>query len=115
MKKSRRFRAGKGKMRNRRRIQRRGPLIVYHRDNGISQAFRNIPGITLMSVQKMNLLRVAPGGHIGRFVIWTESAFKSLDGLYGTWSSNSNTKKGFKLVITLIMLNEIILTLIKLN
>ena len=26
------FRAGKGKMRNRRRIQRRGPLIVYGQD-----------------------------------------------------------------------------------
>lgn len=30
--KSQRFRAGKGKMRNRRRIQRRGPLIVYGED-----------------------------------------------------------------------------------
>lgn len=30
--KSQRFRAGRGKMRNRRRIQRRGPLIVYHKD-----------------------------------------------------------------------------------
>lgn len=32
MYKSQRFRAGKGKMRNRRRIQRRGPLIVYGQD-----------------------------------------------------------------------------------
>lgn len=30
--KSQRFRAGRGKMRNRRRIQRRGPLIVYSKD-----------------------------------------------------------------------------------
>lgn len=30
--KSQRFRAGRGKMRNRRRIQRRGPLIVYGKD-----------------------------------------------------------------------------------
>lgn len=30
--KSQRFRAGKGKMRNRRRIQRRGPLIIYGQD-----------------------------------------------------------------------------------
>lgn len=30
--KSQRFRAGRGKMRNRRRIQRRGPLIVYAKD-----------------------------------------------------------------------------------
>lgn len=32
MYKSQRFRAGRGKMRNRRRIQRRGPLIVYSKD-----------------------------------------------------------------------------------
>lgn len=32
MYKSQRFRAGRGKMRNRRRIQRRGPLVVYHKD-----------------------------------------------------------------------------------
>lgn len=30
--KSRRLRAGKGKMRNRRHVQRRGPLIVYNKD-----------------------------------------------------------------------------------
>lgn len=32
MYKSQRFRAGRGKMRNRRRIQRRGPLVIYHKD-----------------------------------------------------------------------------------
>lgn len=42
--KSKRFRAGKGKMRNRRRIKRLGPLIIYNNDNGIRRAFRNIPG-----------------------------------------------------------------------
>ena len=26
----------------------------------------------------MNLLKLAPGGHVGRFCIWTESAFKKL-------------------------------------
>nr|CAX70908.1 putative ribosomal protein L4 [Schistosoma japonicum] len=41
---SQRFRAGKGKMRNRRRIQKRGPIIIYKKDDGISRAFRNIPG-----------------------------------------------------------------------
>ena len=45
---SKRFRAGKGKMRNRRRIQRRGPLIIYNNDQGITRAFRNIPGKILL-------------------------------------------------------------------
>jgi len=94
---SKRFRAGKGKMRNRRRIQRRGPLVIYNSDNGISRAFRNIPGVTLLSVDRLNLLKVAPGGHVGRFCIWTESAFKKLDGLYGTWRKPATEKQGYNL------------------
>jgi large subunit ribosomal protein L4e len=39
---------------------------------------------------------LAPGGHVGRFVIWTESAFKKLDALYGTWSKKSQLKVDFK-------------------
>ena len=41
---TKRFRAGKGKLRNRRRIMKRGPLVIYNKDNGITRAFRNIPG-----------------------------------------------------------------------
>ncbi|CAG9120001.1 unnamed protein product [Plutella xylostella] len=76
--KSQRLRAGKGKMRNRRRVQRKGPLIVYHKDQGLTRAFRNIPGVEMLSVEKLNLLKLAPGGHVGRFVIWTQSAFDRL-------------------------------------
>merc|ERR1711879_500528 len=39
----------------------------------------------------------APGGHVGRFCIWTESAFKKLDGLYGTWRKASTSKAGWNL------------------
>jgi len=95
--KSKRFRAGKGKMRNRRRIQRRGPLIIYNQDNGICRAFRNIPGITLINVGRLNLLKIAPGGHVGRFCIWTESAFKRLDKIYGTWRVASKEKNNYNL------------------
>ncbi|XP_056630518.1 60S ribosomal protein L4 [Diorhabda carinulata] len=95
--KSQRFRAGKGKMRNRRRIQRKGPLVVYYKDQGLRRAFRNIPGIDLISVQKLNLLKLAPGGHVGRFVIWTESAFQRLDKIFGTWKKQSLEKKGYNL------------------
>ncbi|MRA94197.1 50S ribosomal protein L4, partial [Bacillus thuringiensis] len=82
---------------NRRRIQRCGPLVIYNQDNGITRAFRNIPGITLLNVDRLNLLKVAPGGHVGRFCIWTESAFKKLDGLYDTWKKPSSEKNGFNL------------------
>merc|ERR1712126_453426 len=95
--KSRRFRAGKGKMRNRRRIQKLGPLIIYDKDQGLTRSFRNIPGVDLINVGKLNLLKLAPGGHVGRFCIWTESAFRKLDSLYGTGSKISTCKKGYNL------------------
>lgn len=94
---SQRMRAGKGKMRNRRRIQRKGPCIIYNEDNGVTRAFRNIPGITLQSVSRLDLLKLAPGGHIGRFCIWTEGAFRKLDDLYGTWRKASTLKVDYNL------------------
>ncbi|KAK8738686.1 hypothetical protein OTU49_004009 [Cherax quadricarinatus] len=95
--KSKRFRAGKGKMRNRRRIQRTGPLVIYNKDQGLTRAFRNIPGVDTICVEKLNLLKLAPGGHVGRFCIWTESAFRKLDSLYGTWRKESRKKKNYNL------------------
>ncbi|XP_014241232.1 60S ribosomal protein L4 [Cimex lectularius] len=95
--KSKRFRAGKGKMRNRRRIQRRGPLIVYARNQGLVQAFRNIPGVDLVCVSRLNLLKLAPGGHVGRFVIWTQAAFQQLNELYGTWKKGATLKSDYNL------------------
>lgn len=84
-------------MRNRRRIQRKGPLIVYSKDDGIRRAFRNIPGVETMNINKLNLLKIAPGGHVGRFIIWTESAFKHLNALFGTWTEGSTLKKDYNL------------------
>lgn len=107
VKASRRFRAGVGKMRNRRRIQRRGPLVIYNQDNGITRAFRNIPGITLINVNRLNLLKIAPGGHVGRFCIWTESAFKKLDGLYGTWRKGAAEKTNYNLPMPKMTNNDL--------
>lgn len=95
--KSQRLRAGKGKMRNRRRVQRKGPLVVYNKDQGLSRAFRNIPGVETLNVNKLNLLKLAPGGHVGRFIIWTQSAFDRLDALFGSWKTPSKEKKNFNL------------------
>jgi large subunit ribosomal protein L4e len=92
---SRKLRAGKGKMRNRRHRQRRGPLVVYNEDNGIVRAFRNIPGVEVVNVTRLNLLQLAPGGHIGRFVIWTEGAFGLLDEVFGTFDKPSVYKKDY--------------------
>merc|ERR1712102_165951 len=95
--KTKRMRAGKGKMRNRRRITKRGPLIVYDQDQGLTRAFRNLPGVDTISVDNLNILKLAPGGHVGRFCIWTESAFKKLDNLYGTWRKSSSEKNKWNL------------------
>ncbi|KAG7593929.1 Ribosomal protein L4 domain superfamily [Arabidopsis thaliana x Arabidopsis arenosa] len=59
-------RYGKGKMRNRRYISRKGPLIVYGTKGSLVEAFRNIPGIDICNVERLNLLKLAPGGHLGR-------------------------------------------------
>lgn len=64
---------------------------------GLRRAFRNIPGVETAAVDKLNLLKLAPGGHVGRFVIWTESAFARLNELFGTWKSGSTLKKGYNL------------------
>jgi len=90
-------RAGKGKMRNRRYVQRRGPLVIYDEKSSLVQAFRNIPGVELVSVNQLNLLQLAPGGHLGRFCIWTKAAFDRLDSLFGTFTKRSTEKKGFVL------------------
>jgi len=92
------LRAGHGKARNRRHVSRRGPLLVYAKeDTKVAQAFRNIPGIDLCHVSRLNLLQLAPGGHVGRFVIWAEDAFKQLDDLFGTFNRESKQKKGWTL------------------
>jgi len=91
------LRTGKGKMRNRRYVHRRGPLIVYAEANGIEKAARNLPGVELCNVERLNVLDLAPGGHLGRFCIWTAGAFAKLDALYGTYSEKSSLKKGFSL------------------
>merc|ERR1719375_1837076 len=94
---SKKIRSGKGKMRNRRYTMRRGPLVIYNEDNGIVKAFRNLPGVETASVDSLNLLTVAPGGNFGRFIIWTEGAFKKLNEIYGSGKSVAPAKKGYNL------------------
>jgi large subunit ribosomal protein L4e len=79
---SKKIRAGKGKMRNRRYVMRRGPLVIYKKNDGVEQAFRNLPGVELCCVDRLNLLQLAPGGHMGRFCIWSQAAIDSLDTIF---------------------------------
>jgi large subunit ribosomal protein L4e len=100
VKNSRKLRAGKGKLRGRRHRQRRGPLVVYNPEEDgkeLVRAFRNIPGIETCSVHALNLLQLAPGGHLGRFIVWTSSAFAALDKIYGSTTEPSALKRDFLL------------------
>lgn len=94
---SRQVRAGPGKVRGRKYQMRLGPLVIYAEDNGIVKAMRNIPGVTTRSVDKLNILELAPGGHFGRFCVWTESAFKKLNAIYGHGRATTPGKKGYNL------------------
>ena len=80
---SKKIRAGKGKARNRKYVLRRGPLIIYKTNDGVERAFRNLPGVELCCVDRLNLLQLAPGGHMGRFCIWSQAALDELNIIYG--------------------------------
>lgn len=94
---SKKIRCGTGKSRNRRYVQRRGPLVIYDASEGLDKAFRNIPGVDLALVDSLSLLDLAPGGHLGRFCIWTKGAFEKLDSLFGTYEEGAQSKNGFTL------------------
>lgn len=83
VKASRGLRAGQGKSRNRRFVQRRGPLLITNGESNIGPAFRNIAGVEVANVHRLNLLQLAPGGHVGRFIIWTQEAFAALNDVFG--------------------------------
>jgi len=85
---SKQIRAGKGKLRNRRYTLRRGPLIIYADNSACEKAFRNLPGVETCSVHSLNLLQLAPGGHMGRFCIWSQSAMDALNTIYGAEGKN---------------------------
>jgi len=95
---NRQLRAGKGKLRGRRMKMRRGPLFVV--DEGcesLRRAVRNIQGVDVANVNRLNIRSLAPGGHLGRLCVWTQSAFNSLERHFGSGKGVSSTKKGYRL------------------
>ncbi|XP_003737313.1 60S ribosomal protein L4-A [Galendromus occidentalis] len=104
---SKRLRPGKGKRRNRRYKKKCGPLVVYEKDNGIVRAFRNIPGVDTCNVNSLSIFKLAPGGHAGRFIIWTEAAFRKLNDIFGTFSKASKVKKAYKLPRAMMTITDI--------
>ncbi len=76
------IRAGKGKMRGRKYKRKKGPLIVIAEDKGVKLAARNLPGVDVVRVENLNAELLAPGTHIGRLTLWSESAIKKLENLF---------------------------------
>merc|ERR1719357_88164 len=85
------IRKGQGKY-NRGRRRHVGPLIVYDGDYLSYRGFRNIPGVSLCHVMRLNLLELAPGTHLGRLVIWQKQAIEKLPAVYA-----QKAKSGFPL------------------
>jgi large subunit ribosomal protein L4e len=97
VKSSKKIRTGVGKYRNSRYVMRKGPLLVYNDESNLAQAARNIQGVDVCNVHRLNVLQLAPGGHLGRFVIFTKSAFGALDTVFGDFVKASAEKKGYTL------------------
>merc|ERR1711997_1239141 len=74
---TRRMRAGRGKSRDRKHVQKLGPAIIYAQDNGIVRAFRNIPGV------------------------------KVLDTIYGNFSAGSSSKKNWSIPSAVIQNSDL--------
>ncbi|GJP40903.1 hypothetical protein CLOM_g567 [Closterium sp. NIES-68] len=105
---TKKIRPGKGKARNRRYLSKKGPLIVYGTDGAkLTKAFRNIPGVQVVAVEKLSVLDLAPGGRVGRFVVWTQSAFDKLEGLFGSFTQAPTLKRDFLLPRAAIVNSDI--------
>ncbi|OYT42921.1 MAG: 50S ribosomal protein L4 [Candidatus Aenigmarchaeota archaeon ex4484_56] len=72
--KQKKVRAGKGKLRGRKYKRKKGPIIIVSKKCKLQKAARNIPGIDVSIVSQLNVEKLAPGTHIGRLSVWTESS-----------------------------------------
>jgi len=73
-------RAGRGKMRGRRRKSVSGPLLIVSTPHcPLRKAARNIPGVQVEPVSSLSVIHLAPGGEPGRLTIWSAKALGELN------------------------------------
>jgi large subunit ribosomal protein L4e len=72
-------RPGKGTMRNRKYKTKKGPLIIVSKNCKLLKAAKNIPGIDIIIVHKINTELLAPGAHPGRLTLFTEAAIQKIE------------------------------------
>ncbi len=78
------IRAGRGKMRGRKYKGRKGPLLVVSGACALEKAARNIPGVEVVRVTKLNAKTLAPGIRVGRLAVFTQAAVRKMadEGLF---------------------------------
>ena len=82
--KTKKIRAGKGKMRGRRYKTPKGPLFVIKDEKSpVIKAIRNIQGFDVITAKELSVIHLAPGGHPGRLTIFTEGALQVLNERFG--------------------------------
>jgi large subunit ribosomal protein L4e len=79
----RKIRSGRGKTRGRSKKVGKGPLLIINEDFGIVDSASNLPGVEVVNVRDLNVELLAPGAKPGRLVIWSKSAFKAVQTIWG--------------------------------
>mgnify|MGYP001211156001 FL=1 len=77
-KNGRSIRAGKGKMRGRRRRTPKSILLVVSERDGLAMGARNIPGVDVAVAKHLSAEDLAPGGDCARLTVWTKAAIEAL-------------------------------------
>ena len=72
------IRAGKGKMRGRKRVTKKSILFVVSKDCPLAKAASNIIGADIVPVHGLNAELLAPGTHAGRLTLFTDAALDVL-------------------------------------
>lgn len=70
-------------------------IVPYNFARKFMLSNRNLAGVQVTNVSALNLLLLAPGGHLGRFIIWTQAAFEQLNTIFGTADKPSTVKNGY--------------------
>jgi large subunit ribosomal protein L4e len=90
------LRNGKGKYRNSKYILKKGPLVIYGDESvTVKRAARNLPGVDVCHVSRLNIIQLAPGGHLGRLIVFTKDGFNQLNNQFGSHFKNSVNKVGY--------------------
>jgi large subunit ribosomal protein L4e len=94
--KKRKIRPGKGKMRGRKYRQKKGPLIIVDAECNLLKSAKNIAGVDVTTIEKMNAEMLAPGAQAGRLTIFTQAALEKLDDHFEVLRKSSGGKKNFE-------------------